>query len=327
MKENVTNGTLEPFEFSLIEQEVPELKMFGYDISSISFNPPLDSSNVGPESWVSIASIIGSHYYKYDGFVVLHGTDTMAYSASAVSFLLENISKPVIFTGSQLPIGRLRTDGRENLITAVEIAAAMNRQDMAVPEVAIYFENILYRANRTTKISADQFHAFESSNYPHLAETGIFIKFNYDAIHHADGYSNLVLHDRMDTNVMLLKLFPGMTELQLRTVLNMSGLKGVVLETYGSGNAPTTASFINLIREKVEKGIIFVNITQCQRGGVRSDLYQTGLHLEGAGVLNGFDMTTEAALTKLMFLLGQYDSANEIKMDLNRSLRGEITVD
>lgn len=326
MKQNPATGALIPFDFSQIENEVPELQKFGFRLDTISFNPLVDSSNIQPDFWVRLVNIIESNYQLYDGFVILHGTDTMAYSASALSFMLENLSKPVVFTGSQLPIGMLRTDGKENLISAIEIAAATKNNQPLVPEVSIFFENQLLRGNRTTKHNAEHFNAFRSFNYPPLAEAGINIKYNTPAIHYPAKNLNLFAHTKLDTNVGVLKIFPGISESFLDNVLKISGLRSIVIETFGSGNAPTAAWFLTKIEAAIKKGLIVLNVSQCQAGSVEMEKYETGLLLKGIGVISGYDTTFEAAVTKLFFLQGQYSDNKSIIQKLSTSLSGEITI-
>ena len=305
MKTDEATGALVPFDFSGIYEEFPSLKRLNVDIEVFTIKPPIDSSNVSVENWVDMARIIRDNYTKYDGFVILHGTDTMSYSAAALSFMLENLAKPVIFTGSQIPIGILRTDGRENLITAIEIAGARNEDGAPiVPEVALYFQNKLMRGNRTTKFSAEALNAFASFNYTALADVGVNIQYNTSAIaSYAPDFSDQFrISESMCSDVIVIKLFPGIRPATLRAMLIDSGVKGVVLETYGAGNAPTTEWFVDLIKEAVERGIVVVNVSQCKDGAVQMHLYETGLALQEAGVVSGHDMTIEAAVAKLMYV-------------------------
>ncbi len=328
MIENPETGALENFNFDHLLKHVPELKRFNYRISSYQFDPPIDSSDMEPAFWAKIVKIVNYNYDYFDGFVILHGTDTMAYTASALSFMLENLSKPVILTGSQLPIGTLRTDGKENLITSIEIAAAKNPDGTpVVPEVCIFFENELMRGNRTTKINAENFNAFRSFNYPPLAKAGIHIRFNEHLIRRPDLSRPLKPHYLFDTNVVVLTLFPGIQESIINSVLHVPGLKAVVLKTFGSGNAPQKEWFIRQLKDASDRGIIIVNITQCQSGAVEMGRYETGLHLLQAGVISGYDSTPECAITKLMFLLGHGLSREEIRYRMNSNLAGEITKD
>ena len=327
MKQDPETGALMPFNFNEILEEVPELKKFGCKIDTFSFEPPIDSSDIRTDFWIEIAKLIQKNYSLYDGFVILHGTDTMSYSASALSFMLENLQKPVIFTGSQLPIGMLRTDGKENLISSIEIAAAKNSEGRAmVPEVCIYFESQLYRGNRTTKYNAENFRAFRSANYPVLAEIGIHIKYNNAYIRYPETFSNeLVIKTDLGTSVVILKIFPGISREIIEPILNINGLKAIILETYGSGNAPTAKWFIDLLKNAIDRGLIILNVTQCHAGKVDMDAYSTGILLKKIGVISGFDSTTEAALTKLFFILGQTNNIQEIKRILQKNLRGEIS--
>ena len=326
MIQNSQTGVLESFNFQHLKDNVPELTKLGYEVTTIQFDPPMDSSAMGPESWVKIVQIIAENYQKYDGFVVLHGTDTMSYTASALSFMLENLSKPVICTGSQLPIGMLRTDGKENLITAIEIAAAKENGLPIVPEVCIFFENDLLRGNRTSKINADNFNAFRSYNYLPLAHAGIDIKYDISQIYHPVSRKPLKPHYLLDRNIAILKLFPGISPQVVESILNIPGLKGVVMETYGSGNALNDEWFLTMLREAVERGIVIVNVTQCAAGSVEMHRYETGHKLLEAGVISGFDSTTESAVTKLMFLFGHGMTPEEVKEHMNCSLIGEVTI-
>ncbi|MBE6223930.1 MAG: type I asparaginase [Bacteroidales bacterium] len=327
MKQDPETLALKPFNFNQILEEVPELKKFGCEIDTYSFDPVIDSSDVQPQFWITLAEFIRKNYSSYDGFVILHGTDTMSYTASALSFMFENLSKPVVLTGSQLPIGMLRTDGKENLISSIEIASATDVQGHPmVPEVCIYFDTHLYRGNRTTKYNAENFRAFRSANSPVLADVGIHIKYNTSYIRTPDNYTNfLKVSKNLDTRVAVLKIFPGITPQVMDAVLGMEGLRGVVLETFGSGNAPTAEWFVSRIKDAVRRGILVLNVTQCLAGKVDMDAYATGIALKNEGVISGYDSTTEAALTKMFYVLGQSDDLSIIKELLNSNLRGEIS--
>lgn len=326
MIENSETGALENFNFDQLQKHVPELKKLEFKIDSCQFESPCDSSDMNPEAWSNLVHIIYDNYQKYDGFVILHGTDTMSFTASALSFMLANLNKPVILTGSQLPIGVLRTDGKENLMTSLEIAAAKHNDKPLVPEVCIFFENHLMRGNRTTKINAENFNAFCSYNYPSLAEVGIHIKYESAFIRKVEDQKTLVPHFIMDTNIAIIKIFPGIQENTIAAILNITGLKAVILETYGSGNAPRKDWFIKLLIEATQKGIVIINITQCHAGTVEMERYETGFQLLQAGILSGYDSTTESALTKLMFLFGQGLSPEKVQEMMKAPLAGEITV-
>ena len=326
MIEDPVTKALRPFDFSHLMENVPKVKMLNYDIDNIQFNPPIDSSDMNPGHWQDIARSIAGNYDDYDGFVVLHGTDTMAYTASALSFMLGGLDKPVIITGSQLPIGEVRTDGEENLITALQIAAA--RDDDGRPmvrEVAILFEDYLWRGNRSTKRSADNFNAFRSNNYPELAKVGLSIHFDRDALLRPCS-SGLRPRYELDTSVLVIDLFPGLSENNLRYLLSTPGIRGIVLRTYGAGNGPTAGWFVDLIRETVERGVIILNVTQCVNGGVHTNRYVAGDLLAGTGVISGHDITFEAAITKMMFLFGLGIDNSEVKRLLGQSLAGEVTL-
>lgn len=325
MIENPESGALEPFDFEYLIDNVPKIKRLDYDIDSFQFDVPLDSSAMNPSHWQDIAYVIECLYDTYDGFVVLHGTDTMAYTASALSFMLENLRKPVVITGSQLPIGEVRTDGEENLITALQIAAAREPDGSPVlEEVAILFENYLWRGNRATKYSADNFNAFKSSNFPRLAKIGMGITFREDVLWRPREEQPLKVHYGMDTNVMYLSLFPGITETMIRHAFSTPGLKGVVLKTYGAGNAPTDPYFLEAVKEAIKHGVVIVNVSQCDNGMVDPGRYKTGSALFAAGVIPGHDITSEAAITKLMFLFGQNHSIEEVKSLMETPLVGEM---
>jgi L-asparaginase len=318
-------GSLIPIDFRHITDHVPELRKFGYDLHSVSFDPVKDSSNIDPGVWIRMVEIIEENYCDFDGFVVLHGTDTMAYTASALSFMLENLGKPVILTGSQLPIGLLRTDGRENLITAIEIAAAKENDLPAVPEVCIYFDNKLTRGNRTTKMSAEHFDAFDSPNHGPLAEVGLHIRYFNHLIRNPVKESKLIAHKSFDNNVAILKLFPGINRRLVKSIIKTEGLRGLIIETFGSGNAPTYQWFLDDLKQFIDTGGIILNVTQCHGGSVEMGLYETSRQLLASGVVSGKDITSEASVTKLMFLLGRYSSREKIVESLKKSLAGEIS--
>ena len=319
-------GALVPADLDTFKAFIPELFAGDVAVDIQAFTPLIDSSDIGPQSWCQMAQMVVDHYDAYDGFVILHGTDTMSYSASALSFMLENLGKPVVFTGSQLPVGVLRSDAKENLLTAIEIAAAKDEDGNAiVPEVTIFFEDCLFRANRTTKRNAEHFSAFNSYNYPALAKAGVHITYLPHLVRYNDPKNPLTLHTQFDTHVAVLKLFPGIQPDVVRAILRTRELKGVVLETFGAGNAPSDHWLYKELKAAVDKGIIIVNKTQCNTGSVEMGLYAVSLNLLKAGVLSGYDITTEALLTKMMLLLGEYpDKAREM---LGMDLCGEMTVD
>ncbi len=325
IKDNLT-GSLTPFDFKGIYDQIPELNKFKYHLDFYSFDPLIDSSNIYPSHWVELATLIEKNYENYDGFVILHGTDTMSYTGSALSFLLENLNKPVILTGSQLPLGELRTDGRENFLTAIEIAAATEDNTPLIPEVCIYFENALMRANRTIKYNAENFNAFISPNYPLLAEAGVYIKYNKNNILKPN-FKKLKVYKNLVNNIGILKLFPGISYEYIHYVLNIPKQQVLIMETYGAGNAPTDNWFIEELKMAINKGLVIINVTQCLAGAVNQGKYDTSFKLKELGVVSGYDITTEALTAKSMFLLGQNLSQKELKKEMNLSLRGEMTVE
>lgn len=329
MVQNQKTGALHPAGLRLAEDVIPELASSQIEVESLSFDPLIDSSDVNPDNWARMAQAVYDHYNGYDGFVILHGTDTMSYSGSALSFMLRNLGKPVVFTGSQLPMGVMRSDAKENLLTAIEIAAAKDEDGEAVvPEVTIYFEDRLFRANRTTKRNAEHFSAFNSYNYPALAKAGVHITYQPHLIHYSDPDQELQLCDKTDSHVAILKLFPGITREVVHSVLTAKGLRGVVLETYGAGNAPSVKWLYDELQKAVQRGLIIVNKTQCNTGSVEMGMYETSINLLKAGVLSGYDITTEALLTKMMCLLGEFgDDTEKVKALLQTPLCGELTID
>ncbi len=322
-KDKIT-GTLKPVNFKELHQYIPSLDLFNFRIDSYSFDPIIDSANMQPHLWIKLAEVIEQNYETYDGFVILHGSDTMAYTASALSFMLENLNKPVILTGSQLPLGMVRTDGRENFITALEIAAAKSEETPLVPEVAIYFENQLFRGNRTHKFNAENFEAFKSVNYPTLADVGVNIRYHHNQIRKPN-FKKLRVYKKLDTSVAVIRLFPGLQQDVLHAMLQIPGLKAVILETYGAGNAPTETWFVHELKEAIERGLIILNISQCRGGSVEMGKYETSSELREIGLLNGGDMTTEAAIAKLMVTLGHFSKPLDIAHRIEHDWRGEMS--
>ena len=324
---NRESGALEPLDFNHLISCLPEFAAIETGIDSYQFTPPIDSSDMTPRFWSRLVRIIADRYDDYDGFVILHGTDTMAFTASALSFMLENLTKPVVLTGSQLPIGQLRTDGKENLVTSIEVASAHHDDGTPiVPEVCIYFNGHLLRGNRATKVNADGFNAFESYNYPHLADAGVNITYHEEHILKRDFTKKLIPHFALDPNVTVFTLFPGVQEQITRHVIESPELRAMVMRTYGSGNAPHHPWLMRLLKEATSRGITVVNISQCDAGAVEMGRYDTGFQLKNMGVVSGYDSTVESALTKLMFLIGQHNDVNLVRSNIVRDICGEITV-
>lgn len=318
------NGTFVPFDFELIKRNLPDLSRLNYEITVHSFEPIIDSSNMKPAIWVEMAQLIKSNYDAYDGFVILHGSDTMAFTASALSFMLEGLQKPVILSGSQLPIGEIRTDARENMMTALEIASTKHDGISVIQEVCILFDNKLFRGNRSFKYNSAKFEAFRSPNYPVLVEAGIHLKYNFDALLD-NSEKEFILHTQLDNRIAVLKLFPGMSPHTIQTVLN-SDVRSIVMETFGSGNTTTDKWFLDLLKSAIDQGKNILNISQCKVGSVELGRYETSQGLKSVGVLNGYDMTFEAAVTKLMYLQGEFSDQKEVAYWVEKDIRGELTV-
>jgi L-asparaginase len=317
-------GTFVPFDFELIKRNLPDLSRLDYKLTVHSFEPIIDSSNMKPEIWIEMAQIIKDNYANYDGFVILHGSDTMAFTASVLSFMLEGLQKPVILSGSQLPIGEIRTDARENMMTALEIASAKQDGISIIQEVCILFDNKLFRGNRSFKYNSAKFEAFRSPNYPVLVEAGIHLQYNTDALlNNID--KEFILHTKLDNRVAVLKLFPGISAQTIKAVLD-SDVRSVVMETFGSGNTTTDTWFLDLLKEAIEQGKNILNISQCKVGSVELGRYETSQGLKSIGVLNGYDLTFEAAVTKLMYLQGELEDQKDVAYWIEKDIRGELTI-
>ncbi len=323
MVKDEATDTFVPFDFDLIEKNIPELARLNFDLSVHSFTPIIDSSDMTPAIWLEMATLIKKHYDDYEGFVILHGSDTMAFSASALSFMLEGLQKPVILSGSQLPIGEVRTDARENLITALDLASAKKNGKSLIHEVCIYFDNKLFRGNRSFKYNSAKFEAFRSPNYPVLVEAGVHLKYNESALLDNSGQA-FVLHTELENSVSVLKLYPGISAPAVRAILE-SDTRSVIMETFGAGNTTTSPWFLDMLRDAIRQGKNILNISQCKVGSVELGRYETSKYLKEMGVLNGYDMTFEAAVTKLIYLQGQFKSQSDVAYWVEKSIRGELT--
>lgn len=324
MIKNPETGALTAFNFDELLSNIPELKLLEHDISTVSFEEPVDSSDMDTTDYVKLANLIEENFEDYDGFVVLHGSDTMSYTASVISFMFENLKKPIIFTGSQLPIGDLRTDAKENLITSIQLAGLKEQGKTVIKEVGLYFEYKLYRANRTTKVNAEHFEAFESANFPPIAESGVNLKINYEKLLKPNMRKKMVIHKSLNDNILILKLFPGINYDTLHHIFNTPHVEGIILETFGSGNAKTDKWFVDLLKDLVGRGVYVVNVTQCVGGGVLMGKYATSEGLKRLGIISGGDITTEAAVGKMMYLLNKNLGPKVFKTIFETSLRGEM---